>query len=76
MANITNNKKMMESVLLNKELMEFGQYNPATLTSIYAAEESDNPIVSAVAKIIMRADDGRSENAIYKEVNDYLKRKV
>lgn len=76
MAYISNNNKMVEAVLLDKDLMEFGKYNLANLPSIYAAMESDNVIVGAVARIIMRADDGDSESAIYKEVNDYLKRKV
>ena len=38
--------------------------------------DSDNLIVGAVARIIKRVDEDGSENAIYKEVNDYLKRKV
>lgn len=67
---------MLEAVLLNKELMELGQYNLANIPSIEAAMDSDNLIVGAVARIIKRADEDGSENAIYKEVNDYLKRKV
>ncbi len=67
---------MMDSVLLNEDLMKLGKYNPASIQSIYAAMDSDNYIVGAVARIILRADEGSSENEIYKEVNDYLKRKV
>lgn len=67
---------MMDSVLLNEDLMKLGKYNPASIPSIYAAMDSDNYIVGAVARIILRADEGGSENEIYKEVNDYLKRKV
>ena len=76
MGNISNNNKMLEAVLLNKELMELGQYNLAYIPSIEAAMDSDNLIVGAVARIIKRVDEDGSENAIYKEVNDYLKRKV
>lgn len=67
---------MLEAVLLNKELMEQGQYNLANIPSVEAAMDSDNLVVGAVARIIKRADEDDSENAIYKEVNDYLKRKV
>lgn len=67
---------MMEAVLLDKDLMEYGKYNLSNFPSIYAAEESNNIVASAVALIIRRADEGNSDNAIYKEVNDFLKRKV
>lgn len=67
---------MLEAVLLDKELMALGQYNLAYIPSIEAAMDSDNMIVGAVARIIKRVDEDGSENAIYKEVNDYLKRKV
>ncbi len=76
MGNISNNNKMLEAVLLNKELMELGQYNLACIPSIEAAMDSDNLIVGAVARIIKRVDEDGSEKAIYNEVNDYLKRKV
>lgn len=66
---------MLEAVLLNKDLQKLGQYNLAYISSIEAAMDSDN-LVGAVARIIKRVDEDGSENAIYKEVNDYLKRKV
>lgn len=76
MGNISNNNRMMEAILLDKELMDFGRYNPALISSIDAAMESDNLVVGAVARIIKRADESSSVSAIYKEVNDYLKRRV
>ncbi len=66
----------MEAVLLDKDLMEFGQYNIANIPSLYAALDSDNIVVNAVSHIIKRADEGDSSNAIYKEVNDYLKHNI
>ena len=36
MGNISNNNKMLEAVLLNKELMKLGQYNLAYIPSIEA----------------------------------------
>lgn len=67
---------MIEAVLLDKDLMDYGQYNIAKIPSIFAALDSDNLVVNAVARIIQRADDGETTNAIYKEVNEYLKRKL
>ena len=73
---LVNNNKMIEAVLLDKDLMGYGQYNIANIPSIFAALDSDNYIVNAVAHIIQRADEGATTNAIYKEVNEYLKRKL
>lgn len=44
-----NNNKMIEAVLLDKDLMDYGQYNIANIPSIFAALDSDNHIVNAVA---------------------------
>lgn len=71
-----NNNKMIEAVLLDKDLMDYGQYNIANIPSIFAALDNDNHIVNAVANIIQRADEGATANAIYKEINEYLKRKL
>lgn len=76
MGNFSNDKKMLQAVLLDKELMKLGQYSLANTPNVEAAMDSDDLVVGAVARIIKRADEDGSENAIYKEVNDYLKRKV
>lgn len=76
MAYTTNNDKMLEAVLFDADLMKFGQYNPAEITSIYQAVESDNYVVSTVAQIIKRASEQATEKEIYKEVTEYLKRNV
>lgn len=49
MAYTSNNDKMLEAVLTDPDLMKFGDYNPAEVTSIYQAIDSDNVVVSAVA---------------------------
>lgn len=76
MAYTTNNDKMLEAVLMNQDLMKFGNYSPADITSIYQALDSDNYVVSAVAQIIKRSSEGATENEIYKEVTEYLKKNV
>ena len=37
MAYTSNNDKMLEAVLTDPDLMKFGDYNPAEVTSIYQA---------------------------------------
>ena len=72
----TNNDKMLEAVLMNPDLMKFGNYSIADITSIYQAIDSDNYVISAVAQIIRRSSEGATEKEIYKEVTEYLKKNV
>lgn len=76
MAYTTNNEKMLEAVLTDPQLINFGGYNPAEINSIYQAIDSDNYVVSAVARIILRASEDSSSREIYKEVTEYLKKSV
>lgn len=76
MAYTTNNDKMLEAVLMNPDLMKFGNYSAADITSIYQALDSDNYVISAVAQIIRRSSEGATEKEIYKEVTEYLKKNV
>lgn len=76
MAYTTNNDKMLEAVLTNPDLMEYGNYGPEDITSVYQAIASDNTIVSTVAQIIKRTADEATEKEIYKEVTEYLKKNV
>lgn len=76
MAYTTNNDKMLEAVLTDPDLMKFGEYNPASVSSIYQAIDSDNIVVSTVAQIIKRSSEQATEREIYKEVTEYLKRNV
>ena len=76
MAYTSNNDKMLEAVLTDPDLMKFGDYNSAEVTSIYQAIDSDNVVVSAVAQIIKRSAEQATEKEIYKEVTEYLKRNV
>ncbi len=76
MAFISNSDKMLAAVLMCPELMKFGNYDTRDISSIYQAVNSDNYVVSAVARIIMRTSEGASENEIYKEMTDFLKKNV
>lgn len=76
MAYISNNDKMLQAVLMNERLMKVGNYTPAEFSTIYAALESDNPVINTVAQIIKRSGEGASERELWKEINDYLKRNI
>ena len=69
-------RMLLAAVLTDHDLMKFGDYNPAEVTSIYQAIDSDNVVVSAVAQIIKRSAEQATEKEIYKEVTEYLKRNV
>lgn len=76
MATITNNEKILQAVLLDEKLMEYGNYTAEDIGNIYQALDSDNCIISTVAQIISRTGEGATERELWKEINDYLKRNV
>ncbi len=67
---------MLEAVLMNPDLMKFGDYAAAEITNIYQAIDSENYVISAVAQIIKRSSENATEKEIYKEVTEYLKKNV
>jgi len=73
MAYLTNTDKMLQAVLQDEELMEFGRYSYSDITSIYQALDSENPVINAVAQIINEINEGVSEKDLWKQVNQYLK---
>lgn len=73
---MTNNEKILQAVLLDEKLMEFGGYTSEDIGNIYQAMDSDNYVISTVAQIINRTSEGATERELWKEINDYLKRNV
>lgn len=67
---------MLQAVLMNEQLMKTGNYTSAEISTIYAAFDSDNPVINAVAQIIKRSGEGATERELWKEINDYLKRNI
>ena len=51
MASMTNNEKILQAVLLDDKLMEFGGYTAEDIGNIYQAIDSDNCVISAVAQM-------------------------
>lgn len=71
-----NYNKILEAILLDEKLMEYGQYEPSEISSLEYALGSGNAIVSAVAAIVDGLSEDMSEKDIYNTVNDLLKKKL
>ena len=67
---------MLQTVLFDEQLMKLGGYTPSEIGNIYQALDSDNYVISAVAQIIKRTEDGATESELWKEINKYLKDNV
>lgn len=76
MAYISNSDKMLQAVLMNPQLMDYGKYTYADFSTLTQALVSDNYVINAVARIIKGLDDKSSLNEIWREVNNYLKENV
>lgn len=72
----TNKDKMLSAVLLNKTLMEYGDYSEKDFATFDQALVSQNPVVRTVARIIQGHSDGNTSKNIYNEITDYLKKIV
>ena len=59
-----NDNKMLQAVLLDENLMKFGDYSPSDISTIEQALDSDNYVINAVAQIIKRTGEGASESKI------------
>lgn len=69
---LTNSDKMLQSVLSDEKLIEYGNYNPKNYDTVDEALCSDNPIVVAVAKLINGVQRSYTSKEIYDEVRNYL----
>lgn len=67
-----NDNKMLQAVLLDENLMKFGGYSSADISTIEQALDSDNYVINAVAQIINRMSEGASEKELWKEIDKYL----
>lgn len=67
-----NDNKMLQAVLLDENLMKFGRYTAADISTIDQALDSDNYVINAVAQIIKRIGEGATEKELWKEINKYL----
>lgn len=72
---MTNKEKMLKMVLGNKELQDAYHYDYDDYEDIGVALESSNPVVVAVARIIIELNGRTDESAqkeVYKKILSYL----
>ena len=69
---LTNSDKMLRIVLSDEKLIEYGNYSPEDYNTVDEALCSDNPIVVAVAKLIIGVQRNYTSKEIYDEVRNYL----
>jgi hypothetical protein len=72
---MSNEDKMLQLVLSDKNLSSFYEYNAEDYQSVSDALQSDNPVVVAVAKIIRGVADNSDrsvQKSVYQEVFNYL----
>ena len=69
---LTNSDKMLQTVLSDENLIEYGNYNPEDYDTVDEALCSNNPIVVAVAKLINGVQRSYTSKEIYDEVRNYL----
>ena len=69
MASMTNNEKILQAVLLDDKLMEFGGYTAEDIGNIYQAIDSDNCVISTVAQIISRTSEGATERELNQSIS-------
>ncbi|MGI6231621.1 MAG: hypothetical protein ACOYJF_02075 [Prevotella sp.] len=66
----TNYDRLLASVIENAQLVKLGNYNPSDYESLDDALSSDNPVVKAIAMLIISGN--KSETQIYNEISNYL----
>ena len=77
MAHYNNNSnRILQAVLTDEILIEFGEYKPADYQSLDEALVSDNLVVNTVARIINEVNEESSPREIYNMVTTYLKNNI
>ena len=74
--NYTNSDRILQAVLQDGALAEYGGFNPSDYETLEQALNSDNFVVCAVAKIMDAKSADKSDKEIYNEVNHYLQEKI
>ncbi len=70
---LTNNDKMLQIVLSDQRLSDYGGYNPSDYETMNDALNSECATVVAVAKFIQGVQRGYTSKEIYNEIQNYLK---
>ncbi len=72
---MTNKERMLHMVLDDKKLQELYEYDKSEYEDLYAAMNSDNVVVAAVARIIKDlngSNDPSDQKKVYMTVFNYI----
>lgn len=70
---LTNSDKMLQIVLSDPRLIDYGGYNSEDYKTVIDALNSESIVVVAVAKIVQGVQRDFTSREIYAEVQNYLK---
>lgn len=70
--NFSNGDRILQSVISNDKLSQWGEYKPTGDETVMDALYSSNHVVKAVAMIIDGQENGRTQKEIYTQVTQYL----
>lgn len=70
--NFSNGDRILQSVISNDKLSQWGEYKPTGDETVMDALYSSIPVVKAVAMIIDGQENGRTQKEIYTQVTQYL----
>ena len=73
---LTNADRLLQAVLADAKLIEYGGYNPNDYATIDDALISENYCVQAIAKIINGKEQKLSDKEIYNDVSNFLKSSI
>lgn len=73
---LTNSDRMLQSVLRDSKLVDYGGYSPDDYETVNEALRSDNVVVQTVARIIYGKEYKHTDKEIYNEINNLLKSSI
>jgi len=68
----TNGDRILQAVLADTKLSEWGNYTPTGTETITEALDSENATIRAVAMIIDGNENQHTQKEIYNQVSNYL----
>lgn len=68
----SNGDRILQAVLANEKLAQWGEYKPTGEETLSEALCSSNPTIRAVAMIIDGQENGSTQKEIYTQLTQYL----
>lgn len=68
----SNGDKILQAVLADEKLAQWGEYEPTGDETVFDALNSSNPIIRTVAMIIDGQENSSTTKEIYTQITQYL----